>query len=87
VDIILVEYSQISLLKICSIHFSAEDINICINSQVSDLTTEPARGAGASAPKVHEACGSTIFAQPASMSAGSCHRQSLSAIGSGQASE
>jgi hypothetical protein len=55
VDIVLVEYSQISLLKICFIHFSAEDINICINSQVSDLTTAPAHETGASAPKVHEA--------------------------------
>jgi len=58
VDNVLDEYtSQISLLKICSIHFSAEDIKISINSQVSDQTIEPVREASASAPKVHEACG------------------------------
>jgi hypothetical protein len=52
VDNVLDEYiSQISLLKICSIHFSVEDIKISINSQVSDQTIEPFRVAGASAKK------------------------------------
>ena len=42
VDLVLVEYtSQISLQKICSIHFSSEDIKINISSKVSDHTKEP----------------------------------------------
>jgi len=57
VDNVLDEYtSQISILKICSIHLSAEYIKISINSQVSEQTIEPVREGGASAPKVHEAC-------------------------------
>jgi hypothetical protein len=58
VDIVLVEYtSQISLQKICSIDFSAGDIKITSGSKEIDFTREPVRGAGASAPKVHEAYG------------------------------
>jgi len=58
VDNVLVEYtSQIPLKRICSIDFSAEDIKINIRSKETGFTREPVRGAGASAPKVREACG------------------------------
>jgi len=49
VDNVLDEYtSQISLLKICSIHFSAEDIKISTGARGQGLR-EPVRGAGAGA--------------------------------------
>jgi hypothetical protein len=57
VDNVLVEYtSQISLLKICSIPFDAEDIKINIRSKESGYLREPVRVVCARAPKVLEAC-------------------------------
>ena len=54
VYIVFVEYtSQISLLKICSIHFSADDIKISIRSRLSGTTTEIRKDE--SAKEAHEA--------------------------------
>ena len=48
VDNVLVEYtSQISLLKICFIYFSAEDIKISIRSRLSGTTREIHKGESA----------------------------------------